>query len=217
MNKLLIFDVDGVLEKEELIIKARHDALIKAIADKFKISLEEAQKKYEAAKNELPLGKKETSAYIFMKCGFSRKDYFNVLDSVEPEGIIEPHENCEELLKKIHNKNKIISYSNSPKKASIKTLKVLKIDLYIDKIYSSEDFKESKPSLNNLRKMMEETGFQPKNTILIGNSVKKDIMPAHELGIKTILFDPYNKHQDKPKEADFVIRNLIEIADIVKK
>ena len=217
MNKLLIFDVDGVLEKEELIIKARHDALIKAIADKFKISLEEAQKKYEAAKNELPPDKKETSAYVFMKCGFSRKDYFSVLDSVEPEGIIEPHENCEELLKKLHNKNKIISYSNSPKKASVKTLKVLKIDHYINKIYSSEDFEESKPSLNNLRKMMEEMGFQSKDTILIGNSVKKDIVPAHELGIKTILFDPYNKHQDKPKEADFVIMDLIEIVDIVKK
>jgi FMN phosphatase YigB (HAD superfamily) len=65
--------------------------------------------------------------------------------------------------------------------------------------------------------MMEEMGFQSKDTILIGNSVKKDIVPAHELGIKTILFDPYNKHQDKPKEADFVIMDLIEIVDIVKK
>lgn len=214
MNKLLIFDVDGVLEKEERMVKARHSAYIKAIMNRFKVSKKEAEKRYSEAKNKLPPKKKYTSAYKFMKCGFTRKEYFRLLDKVDPEGIVSGHKNCIPMLKKLEKKNKIITYSNASRKATNKTLKVLKIDKLIDKAYSVEDFKESKPSTKNLKKMMKDMGFKAKDTIFIGNSLKKDILPAKQLGIKTILFDPYGEYKN-PKEADFVIKDLIEVVRLV--
>jgi len=214
MSKLLIFDVDGVLEKEELIMKARHDNLIKHVADRLNITIKYAEQKYNEAKESLSSDKKHTSAYIMIKLGFSRKDYFKILDEVNPKGLITTHENCGKMLKILNQDHTLVTLSNSSKKSSIKTLEILKIKRFINRIYSSEDFNESKPSKNILRKIIKDRNFNSKDTFFIGNSIEKDIIPAHKLGITTILFDPYVKHPN-PKEANFIIKDLIEIVEIV--
>ncbi|MBD3249077.1 HAD hydrolase-like protein [Candidatus Woesearchaeota archaeon] len=212
--KLIIFDVDGVLEKEEEIMKRRKEALAQAIADKLEVSFKEGFKKFQDAKKNLPKEKKTTSAYLFMEFGFTRKKYFEVLDGVDPEGIIDRHDNCLEMLKELKKRGyTVITYTNSSKKSSVKTLKVLGIHKYIDRVYSTEEFTESKPSTKNILKMVKDMGFDKKNTVMVGNSLEKDITPPYELGIKAILFDSYKKY--KSIKEGTVIHDLIEVLDLV--
>lgn len=214
MGKLLIFDIDGVLGKKELITKARKNNLLKYIAKKFNIGMEKAEKQYEKAKDKLDSDKRTTSVYVFMTFGFTREEYFKVIDKVNPEGLVKLCENCKETIKQLSKNNVLVAYSNTPVKAATKTLKILKIEKYFDKLYSAEDFDESKPSTNNMKKIMIDMGFKTKNIFAIGDSLEKDIIPLHKLGIKTILFDPEQKY-NHPKQADFVIKDIIELLDLV--
>ena len=211
--KLIIFDIDGVLNKQELLVKTRKEAQLKAVADKLNINMDEADKKYEEAKEKLSPDKRHTSVNIITNLGFTREEYFKIIDSVDPTGLIKITDNCKEMLEEIKN-NVIIAYSNTPRTALVKTLKVLGIDKYFKKVYSVEDFDESKPSVNNLKKILKKEDFKAKDAVFIGNSLEKDIIPPHKLGIKTILFDSIGRYKNA-KEADFIIKDLIEIVDIV--
>lgn len=208
--KLLIFDVDGVLEKEERLILARQKCKNKYIAEKFGLSEEEARVKHESVRVSLPEDKKHTSIYVFNALGFSRAEYFRVIDEVDPEGLVEPHENCEKMLKELKSGNRIVAYSNSPKKATTRSLEVMGIIGYIDTIYSVEEFEESKPSTRNIEIIMQKEGFKPENTVVIGNSHEKDILPAEKVGIRTILFDTTGKYEGKERITD-----LMEVVELV--
>jgi FMN phosphatase YigB (HAD superfamily) len=204
---LLIFDVDGVLSKEDKIFKARYTKQIEYIAKKLKISKLDAKRKYEQTKRTLPARQNTTSAYLFTNFGFSREEFFKVMDSVHPKGLITPFDGCEETIRLLSQNNVVVTFSNSPRKASIRTLKILKIAKYISRIYSSEDFTESKPSVNILKKILKDMHRRPKEAILVGNSIEKDIAPARKLGMRTILFDTCEKNGN----ADHVIRRLKDI------
>ena len=122
--RLLIFDVDGVLNKADRLLKGRFDAQIKAIANKYKISQKQAIKKIKKAKQTLSPKKRKTSLYAFTKLGFTKKEYFNLINSVDPKGLMSINKNCKKMLNKLKN-HKIVTYSNTPRKALIKTLKIL--------------------------------------------------------------------------------------------
>jgi len=206
---LIIFDVDGVLEKEETIMKVRKTAQLQAVADKLEVSVDEALKQYELAREKLPLKLRRTSASVFGTFGFTRKEYFAVLDSVDPEGIIEPHEHCVEMLDKIKEGNVLVALTNTPYKATLRTLEVLGITPYFSKIYSSEQFNESKPSVNILNTILKEQGFDVADAMMVGNSMAKDIAPAVDIGMKAVLFDPFEKNKDYSPR----INDLIELVD----
>jgi len=211
--KLLIFDVDGVLEKEEKLVEARMETQMKLISEKYDLSLENAKKKFWDVKNSMSEDRKHTTAYVMEELGISRADYFESLDNINPEGIIEPFENVEEMLKSL-SEYRLVVYSNSPVKACKRTLEAINVLKYFDRVYTAEDFNESKPSLKNLKHILNEEGFKVEDTYAVGNSPEKDTYPPMELGIKAILFDPAEKYSEK--DGDYIIKDLIEIVEIVK-
>jgi putative hydrolase of the HAD superfamily len=210
--KLFIFDVDGVLINEERILVERRRELMRAIAKKYKIGVKEAEELMESKAKQLSEKKKHTTTYKFINMGFTRKDFFRALNRVKPDRLIKPYPNCKKMLEEVSKKNVAVVYSNTGIKATKRTLKYIKVIKHIRKIFSSEMFNESKPSVGNLKKILKVMKFKPKDALFIGNSVHKDIMPAKKLGMTTILFDPEGK--DKTNEADYNIRDLKEILSI---
>jgi len=202
------------LEAEEKLIESRFRALIKSVMKKFDISKESALEKFSQAKKKMSAQGKPATIYAMNELGFSRKEFFNILDSVDPVGLIERHKNCIEMLKVVK-KNRLVVYSNSPRKVSLKCMKILEVDKYIEKLYSAEQFDESKPSVKNLKFILKEEGFKPEDSVFIGNSYGKDIAPAKIAGMITILFDPERKKEKK--DSDYLVRDLMEIAGIVGK
>ncbi len=216
---LLIFDVDGVLEVEEDINRARRENIKRFLAGKLDIPIEKIGSMAEQAKKDLPDHMNSSSVYIYGAIGLTREEYFRAVDEIDPAGRISRHKNCKKALESLYKENYLVTLSNSPRRAANKTLEILGIGAYFKKNYSSEDFEVSKPSTEILEKILTDCGFMPGEAYSIGNSLKKDIIPAHEYGIKTILFDPFERYDlnDKPKEADYLIRDLYELVDIVQK
>ena len=214
MNKLLIFDVDGVLEKRNLLSQKKERALQLALAKKLNLNKEKTKQKFLEAQKSLPLGKNSSSVYIYSKAGLTRKEFFKVSESVDPRKYIKKDQETIDVVKELSSRNKIIAYSNSSIKATIQTLESLGIIEYISKFYSSEDFDESKPSIGVLKKIIAQQKFKVQNIFSIGNSIEKDLLPAYQLGITTILFDPKGKF-GKRKGVDYIIKDLKEIIGLV--
>lgn len=214
-EKLIIFDVDGVIEVEEKINKVREESQIKAICEKHNTDKKNAKRLLNEAYQNLPRSKRETTAYRLEYLGFSRNEYIKLINSVKPDGLIECHKNCLKTLKELSKDFHIIAYSNTPKEATIRTLKYLKVWMYIKKCYAADDFYESKPSVKNLKTILNQQGYKASDVFVVGNSPSKDIVPANQIGATTILFN-FQKHFDK-KNANYIINDLWEIVDIVRK
>jgi putative hydrolase of the HAD superfamily len=219
VERLIIFDVDGVLEDDEKIAEARRTAQYTAIAQRFSITLEEAKSRYKAAKEELRPEQKHTSAYIFTSFGFTREEFFAVLDSVEVKGLVEPSPGAQETLEKLCEESRIVVFSNTPRHALQRTLEEIGVERYIHRAYTSEEFSESKPSPRSLNRILTTEGYSPEQSYYVGDSVPKDMAPAKEAGMTTILYDPRGEQarHGKPKTVDFVVRALREIERIVSR
>ena len=71
--KLIIFDVDGVLETEDDLIEARTERILKEISKKHGVSVEDAKHLLQKARRSLPEEKRKTTVYAVEKLGFTRK------------------------------------------------------------------------------------------------------------------------------------------------
>lgn len=61
----------------------------------------------------------------------------------------------------------------------------------IDKFFFSYETGIAKPEKKAFKNVMSHFSVSPRETLLVGNSMNKDIIPADELGIRTIYLDPH--------------------------
>ncbi|MCD6491002.1 MAG: HAD family hydrolase [Candidatus Njordarchaeia archaeon] len=89
---------------------------------------------------------------------------------------------------------------------------------YIDAYVGSDEIKEGKPAPDTFLEVAKRLEIKPKEAIVVGDT-EYDVLAGHEGGFLTVLFDPNT--QKKPNQwntkPDFIIRDLIEIIDIIQK
>lgn len=78
-------------------------------------------------------------------------------------------------------------------------------------IITSEDVKNPKPHTEPLEKMLELTGAKPEDCVYIGDRDETDIIPAKQLGMKTILV------WGKSEIADISLPSVYEVVKVLKK
>jgi putative hydrolase of the HAD superfamily len=98
-------------------------------------------------------------------------------------------------------------------------LRLEKTDLarFFDVIVTAEVTGKKKPDPEPLIYAMEKLGASPKETILIGDSLRRDIEPARKLGMLTVYasYGDRNFFEDLDCHADYVIKSICELLDIV--
>jgi len=96
----------------------------------------------------------------------------------------------------------------------IEKLRRLGIEDYIDFVVSSEEAGKEKPDLPIFLLALKKGGHTAKETIMIGNSIERDIKGAKKIGITTVLKNTFNLKNTKP--ADYVINDFKEIPKLLK-
>lgn len=95
-------------------------------------------------------------------------------------------------IKKRYRKIKVCLYSCQTKLAIQGFFNKFKISMDLfDGIYGREDFKEPKPSMENLEIICRKLKIAPNRAIMIGDNVVVDLMPAKLLGMKTVLYSEF--------------------------
>ncbi|WP_455717239.1 HAD family hydrolase [Anaerosporobacter sp.] len=120
---------------------------------------------------------------------------------------------CLEYLSK---KYKIGIIANQPlgTKERLKKHRILE---YIDLVIASAEEGVSKPDLRIFNIALERANCLPEHSIMVGDRIDNDLVPAKTLGMYTIWiqqgFGGYWTIRDKREEADLVVKNLSEICE----
>lgn len=124
------------------------------------------------------------SAYLSRRYGVTRKEYFNTVWDISPEGIIKNSEHATEtiLALKENPQLKIVLLTHAPRVWANQVLRYLGIDDRFESIFSGDEHSQKDEIFALLAGR-----YKPTNIISIGDQYETDIKPAEKLGMKTLL------------------------------
>lgn len=127
---------------------------------------------------------------------------------------IEIVDEIEDLLSYLSNKYQIFAASNGVYDMQVNRLKKSNLDKYFDEIFVSDKIGFEKPDKRFFQKIMDITKYSNKDLIMIGDSIKSDIIGAKNSNIKSIYFNKENK-KNSDKNFTYQVKNLSEIKKIL--
>jgi len=141
-------------------------------------------------------------------------------------GILEPYPKVIPLLVKLKEKGlKLAVVSDAPRLKAWIRLTELGIGDFFDTVVAYGDVREKKPSAVIFRKAISKLGVKPSETLMVGDSLEKDIIGAKKIGMKTCFaryglqtdrIGDYKRYKTKIRaRADFTIDKLEELAKII--
>jgi HAD superfamily hydrolase (TIGR01549 family) len=95
--------------------------------------------------------------------------------------------------------------------------KVFGISKIFDSITTSEEVQIYKPKEKIFQIALNKAGCQGKESIIIGDSYKKDIVGGKNMGMTTIWINKFSGDDADMDKADFVVKDLKEIFPILKE
>lgn len=223
MIKAVLIDIDDTIFDFE---KCSKNSFLKTL-EKFNLKFKEEDFSYFNKVNDI-LWTKQKLGEINIKEVFIKRDYlmdkyfnldiekglFNDLFVKFLYDEIEMVDGIEDLLLYLSDKYKIFTASNGIYKMQENRLKKSNLDKYFDKIFVSDKIGFEKPDKKFFQKIMDLTKFSNDDLIMIGDSIKSDIIGAKNSKIKSIYF---NKDGKKISDKNFTyqVKNLSEIKKIL--
>lgn len=93
------------------------------------------------------------------------------------------------------------------------------IGKYFDVVVASAEAGCAKPDLKLFNLALEQAGCKPNEAVMIGDRLDNDIVPAKQLGMKTIWvrqgFAKYQSISNETEKPDFIIDSISDILDIL--
>lgn len=223
MIKAVLIDIDDTIFDFE---KCSKNSFLKTL-EKFNLKFKEEDFSYFNKVNDI-LWTKQKLGEINIKEVFIKRDYlmgkyfnldiekglFNDLFVKFLYDDIEMVDGIEDLLLYLSDKYKIFTASNGIYKMQKNRLKKSNLDKYFDKIFVSDKIGYEKPDKRFFKKIMDITKYSNDDLIMIGDSIKSDIIGAKNSKIKSIYF---NKDGKKISDENFTyqVKNLSEIKKIL--
>lgn len=229
MNKkyeLLLFDLDNTLLDFEIDQKKALKYVLESIGYTFNNDILEEYKKIDTIVwNELEQGKIKTVAELFekrgkmilKKCNITEntKHFNKLLDEGYQNGGT-AFETAEEILKLCSEKCKMGIVTNGPKNQQYPRLKHTGLDKYMSYIFVSEEIGYNKPDINFFNYVFNHIDETDKTKILvIGDSLTSDIQGGINANLDTCWFNRKNKSNNTQITANYEIRNLEELINII--
>lgn len=223
MIKAVLIDIDDTIFDFE---KCSKNSFLKTL-EKFNLKFKEEDFSYFNKVNDI-LWTKQKLGEINIKEVFIKRDYlmgkyfnldvekglFNDLFVKFLYDEIEMVDEIEDLLLYLSDKYKIFTASNGIYEMQENRLKKSNLDKYFDNIFVSDKIGFEKPDKKFFQKIMDLTKFSNDDLIMIGDSIKSDIIGAKNSKIKSIYF---NKEDKKISDKNFTyqVKNLSEIKKIL--
>lgn len=223
MIKAVLIDIDDTIFDFE---KCSKNSFLKTL-EKFNLKFKEEDFSYFNKVNDILWTKQKLGEInikeVFIKRDYQMGKYFNL--DIE-KGLfndlfvkflydeIEMVDGIEDLLLYLSDKYKIFTASNGIFKMQENRLKKSNLDKYFDKIFVPDKIGFEKPDKKFFQKIMDLTKFSNDDLIMIGDSIKSDIIGAKNSKIKSIYF---NKEDKKISDKNFTyqVKNLSEIKKIL--
>ena len=89
------------------------------------------------------------------------------------------------------------------------------ISKLFDSITTSEEVQIYKPKEKIFQVALNKAGCQGKESIIIGDSYKKDIVGGKNMGMTTIWINKFSRDDADMDKADFIVKHLKEVSPIL--
>ncbi|MBI5002530.1 HAD family hydrolase [Candidatus Woesearchaeota archaeon] len=179
------FDLEGTLLKNPL-----YDAAVEDFA--YQLYLQETGKQRTAeTKKEFDalLKQQGRKSLIFVSLGKSKKFYAEAFATQFPfQNYISRDEDVQNVISFLKQKKIGLGvYTSVPRGQLITILGLLGLDPLDFTLLSGDDVQNAKPDPEGFEKIVQCCGVPAEQLIFVGDSEKKDIIPAKSVGMKTIL------------------------------
>lgn len=153
---------------------------------------------------------------IFKEIGIEGVDGYSfelLFDEIFEECAVEV-EGIRTALSYLKDKGYILAIaSNASKKQQIRRLQSTSMLSFFSAIFTSGELGVSKPNAEFFRKCLKDLRLKPEEAIMLGDSLKADIIGAKEAGITTIWFD--RRDSGDSEYADYKITSPLELLSIL--
>ena len=95
--------------------------------------------------------------------------------------------------------------------------KIFGISEIFDSITTSEEVQSYKPESKIFQVALNKAGCRGEESIIIGDSYKKDIVGGKNMGMTTIWINKFSESNTDNNKADFIIKDLKDISPILKE
>lgn len=209
--KWIGFDVDGTLypNSSEINDRIRTEVSKRILEKKPELgSIESARNYFEEKYKIFYSGSK-----ILKELGYENSS--SVMDSCQVNAdvtdLIEPNPKLNEILRKLHDKYSLFLLSSSPKKLTLKKLEKIGLNpnYFSIKVYNDTPDCGSKSDGSAFDFTLNKIDCPTESQVYIGDSLKKDILPSKQRGMKTIAVGSIIN------EADFSILKINDLEEIL--
>jgi len=126
---------------------------------------------------------------------------------------MKPFDGIYELLEKY--KNKICLVTDLTAHIQYRKIKILKLEKYCNKIVTSEEAGKEKPHPYMFMFALQKLNLQANEVCMIGDSFKKDIFGASNLGIQSIWLNSESKTENYDKNKVAEVKKFKEILELI--
>ncbi len=196
-NKLIIFDLDGTLYKLKggsFSSSELNKEMLKNAAKYIQVKLNKSREEASEILKNIKIEYGENiSIALEEKYNLDRYEYFDYVWDIDPKNLIIKYDNLENILMRMSKEYQFLLTSDAPRKWIENVLKELNIDSFFEgKILSGEGNKR-KVFGNRFTYIAKEYNIKPEQIVAIGDQEESDIIPAKQLGFKTIYINKENK------------------------
>lgn len=185
----VFFDLGDTLYRNKALERQYPHQLSVLVSEERRIGITEAENLIKQKEKELEAKLKHVTKVSVMEAlGFNRGQVHDAFCRVDPSQYLAPDPLLRQLLEDLREKYELGMITNFRRIQVEKTLAVLRVDpSYFRVIVGEEDVKEIKPSHEPFLKAIQLVGKEPEHCVYVADSASKDLMPAKEVGMRTIL------------------------------
>ena len=223
--KALLLDIDNTLYDYNSTHAIAKNSVIEFCKNQFNIDENDILKAYEKARKNVHIELSETAAshnrllYFQKMCEILKINpleysfiMYNIYWDTFLENII-PFNGVYKLLEKY--KNKICLVTDLTAHIQYRKIKELNLNEYCQAVVTSEEAGKEKPHPYMFMLALKKLNLKPNEVCMIGDSFKKDIFGASNLGINSIWFNHENKTELIESDLIKEVKNFDEILELV--
>ena len=219
--KAIIFDLDNTLidfmKMKREAVRSAMKAMIKA---GLKIDETEGYKKLMITY--MRLGIESQNAFQeFLKSEVGRIDEKMLAGAINAylktkDSFLKPYPNVKPMLRELKRMRiKLAIVTDAPKVKAYQRLLAMNIEKYFDFVIGFEDTEKKKKTEIPLKVAIEKLKLKPKEIMVVGDSIKRDVIPARKLDMISV-FAKYGSSENVGKiKPDFEINDFSEILKMV--
>jgi len=226
--KAVFFDADNTLIDHKECEKQALMAVFQEIGIKYREEYREIFRPLDrklwdsVAQGTNPVPRKEIPEYrfkvLFEQTGIEYQNYCRA-NELFKEGLAASSalmEHAEEIVRYLFEKNYGL-YIVTNGKVSLQRPRVMnsKIAPYITDIIVSEEAGADKPDPKIFEILLNKAELRPEQVLMVGDSQDKDVLGAHNAGIRAVWFNPDGLKNDMEIMPEYEIKSLLEIKELL--